>query len=620
MWQRILDDGATYDTSSLLEVLTGTSRVDLDLIDALKARFPGTWTSVAYGSTEIGRGAVLLDSDLYAKPVSVGQPPPVVDARIDADDELLQRGPTMFSGYLDRPDATADAIDADGWFHTGDLATRDADGYLTITGRRSESIRSGGEWVAPVEVEAAVLTHPAVAEVGVVGLPDPRWGELVCAAIVARPGATLPTVEELRAHVASRLVGPKHPRVVVPSTSSPTPTPPARSAAPRCAPRSSPTAAMSPGSRTSDISNERDRGAARPRNCSSGPPARTPDAVVHRLLAVQAQDARGARLAVRSRSVGLHATDVDDALNDGRLVITWVNRGTLHLVGAEDYWWLHPLTTPQLETGNRRRLREEGVSERQAERGRRRRRRGGGRTGHRRAPSCGSGSTPRACPTAGQALVHVLLAATLRGHVVRGPMRGAEHAFVAVSDWLGDAPEPLDRPDALARLARRYLAGHGPADARRSRALGGHHAGRRADRLRRHRRRGRRTARTVSSISSTVRTPAGLPKPRLLGPFDPLLLGWVSRDPLVGTHQGSGHHQRTVPGVRARQRSRRRDVDPERRDVDAEAARAGERHRGHGAARRCRRRGAVPRPARRDRDRRRSALIGRRLIGGCLIR
>ena len=215
VWQRILDDGARFDTSSLREVLTGTSRVDLDLVDALKARFPGSWTSVAYGSTEIGRGAVLADADLYEKPLSVGLPPPAVEARIDADDELLQRGPTMFSGYLDRPDATASAIDADGWFHTGDLATRDADGYLTITGRRSEGIRSGGEWIAPVEVEAAVLTHPAVAEVGVVGLPDPQWGELVCAAIVARPGATVPTVEELRTHLASRLIAPKHPRVVV---------------------------------------------------------------------------------------------------------------------------------------------------------------------------------------------------------------------------------------------------------------------------------------------------------------------------------------------------------------------------------------------------------------------
>ena len=141
-------------------MLTGTSRVDLDLVDALKARFPGTWTSVAYGSTEIGRGAVLTDADLYAKPLSVGLPPPAVDARIGRRRRAAASAARPCSpGYLDRPDATAEAIDADGWFHTGDLASRDADGYLTITGRRSEGIRSGGEWVAPVEVESG-RPHP----------------------------------------------------------------------------------------------------------------------------------------------------------------------------------------------------------------------------------------------------------------------------------------------------------------------------------------------------------------------------------------------------------------------------------------------------------------------------
>jgi len=189
--------------------------VTLDLIDAIKARFPGSWTSVAYGSTEMGRGLVLVDSDLYARPQSVGQPPPMVQAHVAADGELWLRGPTMFSGYLDRPDATADAIDPEGWFHTGDLVTCDADGYFTITGRASESIRSGGEWVAPVEVETAVASHPAVAEVAVVGIPDAAWGEVVTAAIVLAPGATLPTVDELRAHVAGALVGPKQPRRVV---------------------------------------------------------------------------------------------------------------------------------------------------------------------------------------------------------------------------------------------------------------------------------------------------------------------------------------------------------------------------------------------------------------------
>ncbi len=170
---------------------------------------------MAYGSTEIGRGAVLTDGDLYAWPGSVGLPPPAVQATVAGDGELLLRGPTMFSLYLDRPDATADAIDPDGWFRTGDLATQDPDGYLTIVGRRSEGIRAGGEWIAPVEVETAILTHPAVAEVGVVGLPDATWGELVCAAIVPHPGAAVPTVEELRAHLAPTLIAPKQPRVVV---------------------------------------------------------------------------------------------------------------------------------------------------------------------------------------------------------------------------------------------------------------------------------------------------------------------------------------------------------------------------------------------------------------------
>jgi fatty-acyl-CoA synthase len=219
VWQRILDEAPRgrggHDTSGLVEALTGTSLVTLDLIDAIKARFPGSWTSIAYGSTEIGRGATLLDPDLHSHPGSVGQPPPMVTADLSDDGELWLRGPTMFSGYLDRPDATAEAIDANGWFHTGDLATRDADGYFTITGRRSESIRSGGEWVAPVEVESALRTHPAVLEVAVVGLPDDRWGELVCAAIVVRPGAELPTVDEVRAHVSGTLIGAKQPRVVV---------------------------------------------------------------------------------------------------------------------------------------------------------------------------------------------------------------------------------------------------------------------------------------------------------------------------------------------------------------------------------------------------------------------
>jgi hypothetical protein len=138
-------------------------------------------------------------------------------------------------------------------------------------------------------------------------------------------------------------------------------------------------------------------------------------------------------------------------------------------------------------------------------------------------------------PTAGQAFVHVLLAASIRGEIVRGPMRDGEHAFVAVSDWLGDAPAPLARPQALARLARRYLAGHGPADARdlarwAKLPLGDARAG--LDAIR---------SELVGVAEGLVdlaqrEKPAGTPRPRLLGPFDPLLLGWASREFVVGPH------------------------------------------------------------------------------------
>jgi hypothetical protein len=203
----------------------------------------------------------------------------------------------------------------------------------------------------------------------------------------------------------------------------------------------------------------------------SGRRARSPEEVAERLVAIQAQDARGARLAVRSRSKGLVASDVDDALTVRRsLVISWLNRGTLHLVRSDDYWWLHPLTTPQIATANRRRLGQEGVSAAQARRGvdvvvdAVRVHGPQTRTELRRRLLAAR------VPVAGQALVHVLMAASLRGEIVRGPLRNSEHAFVAVEDWLGPRPAPLERADALGRLARRYLRGHGPAGVRASRS------------------------------------------------------------------------------------------------------------------------------------------------------
>lgn len=271
-----------------------------------------------------------------------------------------------------------------------------------------------------------------------------------------------------------------------------------------------------------------------------GPPATSAVEVVTRLLAVQAQDPRGARLSVRSRSIGLSAADVDAALDAGSLVVTWLNRGTLHLVTPRDYWWLHPLTTPQLATGNARRLGQEGVSPADAERG-----------VEIVAAAVQEGPQTRAAlrarleaaavPTAGQALVHILVAASIRGAVVRGPMVGGEAAYVSVPQWLGPPPPALSQDEVQARLAQRYLVGHGPAGPADLAKWAGIGLGKA--------RRGMAALGTQAVAVPTADgdglfrlagagTPPPLPPPRLLGPFDPLLLGWTSRADLVGAHRG----------------------------------------------------------------------------------
>jgi Winged helix DNA-binding domain len=258
------------------------------------------------------------------------------------------------------------------------------------------------------------------------------------------------------------------------------------------------------------------------------PSARTPEEVVERLLAVQAQDPRGARLAIRSRSYGLHGSDVDRALDDRSLVITTLNRGTLHLVRPEDYWWLQQLTTPQLLTGSSRRLMQEGVPPADADRAvaiiEKTLMDGPATRTQLRDRIADAGIRVE-----GQAFMHQIYRASLEGLIVRGPMVGNEHGFVLVRDWLGPAPT-LDRDTSLSELGRRYLAGHGPADAQdlarwtgltlsdARRALTG--AGiERADGL----------------LGGRGSKPAErLPAPRLLGSFEPVLLGWTSRDAIIG--------------------------------------------------------------------------------------
>jgi len=268
----------------------------------------------------------------------------------------------------------------------------------------------------------------------------------------------------------------------------------------------------------------------------AGEPLRSPEAVAERLLAVQGQDPRGARLAVRARTEGVSAADVDRALSEERsLLITWLNRGTLHLVRAEDYPLLQQLTTPPLRTSAQRRLRQEGVGEKDTERAVRIVEKALADDGPQTRVQLRERLESKKVPTAKQALIHLLFLAAARGIAVRGPMVGKEHAYVLVRDWLGEQ-KPIDRDRALAELARRYLAGHGPAEDRDLARWAG---------LPLRDARAGLTAiaaeleeRPDGLVDLAKRAPAEpLPPPRLLGAFDPLLLGWTSREEVVGPHK-----------------------------------------------------------------------------------
>jgi malonyl-CoA/methylmalonyl-CoA synthetase len=176
-----------------------------------------------YGMTE-----TLMNTSVRASgerlPGLVGLPLPGVELRLVADDgadietpneetigEILIRGPNLFAGYLNRPDATAEAMQ-DGWFRTGDLATRAANGYIRIVGRRAtDLIKSGGFRIGAGEIEAALLEHPAVAEAAVAGRADADLGERIVAWVVRKPGQEV-TGDELEAHVRELLASHKRPR------------------------------------------------------------------------------------------------------------------------------------------------------------------------------------------------------------------------------------------------------------------------------------------------------------------------------------------------------------------------------------------------------------------------
>jgi hypothetical protein len=268
----------------------------------------------------------------------------------------------------------------------------------------------------------------------------------------------------------------------------------------------------------------------------AGPAAADAVSATERLLAVQAQDGRGARLAIRARSKLDSVTAFDRALSEERsLLITWLNRGTLHLVRAEDYPWLQALTTPPLFTGNARRLAQEGVSSADADRGVAAIERSLAAEGPLTRAQLRERIAAAGVRTEGQALVHLLMLACLRGLAIRGPMVGKQHAYALVADWLGPSPA-VDRHRALKELARRYLLGHAPADDRDLARWAGirlsdARAGLEAISVQL-----RQRSDGMLELKDTSAARA-LPRPLLLGAFDPALLGWRSREFIVGEHE-----------------------------------------------------------------------------------
>ena len=195
------------DLSSLRVLIGGGAPLPEPLVRRFLDRGVGMLNG--YGLTETAPSCCFLTADhALSKLGSVGQPPLLSQLRIVGLDgvavtepgvhgEVFVRGPNLMKGYWNQPEATAAAVDSEGWFHTGDVGYLDSDGFLFLADRLKDMVITGGENVYPAEVENVLFGHPAVGDVAVIGLPDPRWGEAVVAVVVPAPGQTV-DLEELR--------------------------------------------------------------------------------------------------------------------------------------------------------------------------------------------------------------------------------------------------------------------------------------------------------------------------------------------------------------------------------------------------------------------------------------
>ncbi len=216
---------ATTDLSTLRLAVTGASVVPRQLIERMHGELGFAIVLTGYGLTETSGTVTICAADDSIERVAMtsGRPIPGVELRsVDPDGndvppgepgEILVRGFNVIKGYLDDPKATAEAIDPDGWFRTGDIGIVDAEGYIRITDRAKDMFIVGGFNCYPAEIEGALLEHPAIAQAAVVGIPDDRMGEVAKAFVVLRPGAAL-TEPDLIAWARKAMANYKAPRVV----------------------------------------------------------------------------------------------------------------------------------------------------------------------------------------------------------------------------------------------------------------------------------------------------------------------------------------------------------------------------------------------------------------------
>jgi len=221
-----LPDFASYELSTLRTGIMAGSPCPVEVMKRVMSEMHMSEVTIAYGMTETSPVSCQTrpDDDTERRVSTVGRVHPHVEVKIVNPDtglvlprggpgEMCTRGYSVMLGYWDEPEKTAEAIDAGRWMHTGDLAVMDGAGYLNIVGRIKDMVIRGGENVYPREVEEFLYTHPAIEDVQVIGLPDEKYGEELCAWVKLRPGAEL-TAEDVRAFCVGKIAHYKIPRYV----------------------------------------------------------------------------------------------------------------------------------------------------------------------------------------------------------------------------------------------------------------------------------------------------------------------------------------------------------------------------------------------------------------------